>query len=341
MNDLIHNIIPTHLRRRRASLLRRAATAAATATVAAIFALATLPLHAVVVWQDDFSGHIVGNAPTQIGKDGKNIWDRASNNASAIAASGDPTHGNILRINDTKDAGDGNAPLSMARYYHMDDFDTRTSAQSVIKLEFDMRVDSFASANSGNPGVQVSLYDGANNASCFIFGFSTIADGGKTYNALYAATTRSPDVNTSSAIGRIGVGTWAEGFNFGEYDPETATNNNTGGFLHFEVTYIDQSDSITLTVTNGTQSIATTITGFTPFTLLGGALLPGRAENTLSLRLTSSAAAISDVSYDNFVLSVDAPAIPEPRDVALLGSCGALGLALLARVHRQRQQSHN
>jgi hypothetical protein len=319
MNDPIHNITPTHLRRRRASLPRRAATAA-TATVAAILALAALPLHALVVWQDDFSGSAIW-------------WIPAVTNSTAtrVDSAGNPSPS--LRIND---ASTTEGIYAIAELQKMTAFDTSQPDQSVLKLAFDMRIDAWSGSGANTP--RVSLYS-PTAASIITIAFGRVRGDGADqtlYNTLYANVGGSTNPFTTTAVGyNPETGTWNEGFAFGTHDETVSTNNTTGGFLHFELTYINQSTTALLTVTNGEHSASLTIKGIAPATWnsTGG--------SSPSVRINAPGAGTADFYVDNFLLTVSAlpPSIPEPATFAALAAAVAL-LAAAGRKSRVKNQEN-
>ncbi|MDR1281121.1 MAG: hypothetical protein LBK99_09905 [Opitutaceae bacterium] len=288
--------------------------------VAVILALTGLPLHAVLVWQEGFTGQIVGEPPSHEYVSGKqNVWAEiagvSDTSFATISDIGNP--GNSLHLQDTSTTGNVTA---IARLNRMAAFDTSKPEQSVLKLDFDMRIDASSNGTDG-PGVQ--LYSTTSN-SIITIGFGVFKDeDGTSYNTLFAGRGGRPAITAENAVGRTGNGTWEEGFDFGVYDSATSNKNNTGGFLHFELTYIDQSQTATLIVTNGANSASITITGITPATW------SSTLGNSFSIRAYSSG--ISDLYVDNFNLSTIPVPIPEPRTAALLLGAGMPGILLVAR----------
>ena len=279
---------------------------------------------AVVVWADDFSTDRAGG-PNPYNYPGGAVGDdyvvSLGGNTSSVS-------GGIWNIND------GNGSIATA-FVTTSQWTARPNEGDQIRISFDMRVNSMASLTAPSASVpRVSLFqDGAadvneihsgGSGSIFNIGFGTITlttDGDPdTDLALY--TTNASIANTpgsTNLVGFTGSG-WVPGFNFGNYDAVTATNNDTGGFFNITLVFTEGSTTVDGTVTNiGTGQ-------FTTFSRPASSAvnLSDLTNPRDGIRFGTGQGGLNNVDFDN--VSVEILPVPEPSSALLVGACGALGL---------------
>lgn len=276
---------------------------------------------AAVVWSESFDSASHGSAPyTDYNSAGGNDWDVINKpGATATISAGTGASGAGLHLSDTS----GENTTATVRMDHFTAFNTAAGAADTLRISFDWQVSEWS--GSAASAFRFGLRDGGTTR--FSIGFSRSNVDGAGGSELYFFTDTASGANgspsASRAIGWSGS-TWDAGFNFGDYS-STASDNNTGGFIRFEIVYADQSDFATISLTNGTDSTSFVLTGLTPssFSNNGGD----------SFYFSSPGSGLGEAYFDNITAEAYS-SIPEPSTVALLAG----GLALTGTVVLRRRR---
>jgi len=278
---------------------------------------------AVVVWADDYTTDRIA---------GPNTYDYAGGAAGtdynfSLGGNTSNVSGGIWNIADTTNTG-------TSAFVTTNQWTSRpVNNGDQIVFSFDMRVNSLAGLTANSASVpRVSLFQNADSdgnvhsagsGALFTIGFGTVglADGdANTDLSLYAV---AGDVaalpSSTNALGFTGSG-WTSGFNFGDYDSTTATNNTTGGFLRFSLTFTEGSNQVNGTITNLFTNETLTFTR----NASSAVDLSDVTNARDGIRLGSGQGGQGNVDFDN--VSIDILSVPEPSAAMLVGACGLLGL---------------
>lgn len=270
---------------------------------------------ATIVWQDNFTGQLDGALPyMDYNADGVNDWgitdagpDRSATVSTAV---GNPFPS--LRLQDNSSSGI-NARVSMKGALP---FNTATNS-TAIQLSFDWRIDAWA-ASSNNSAFRVNLL---NNSGSTIL---SIGFGNSSSDLFFFAgtsNTTSPS-KFNNAIGFDGTN-WVEGFNFGPYNSANASSNNTREqFIHFTVTYFDQSTTASIVASYGDYSTNYTVNNITASSFSN--------EGNGYISFASPGSGIGEAYFDNIVLA----SIPEPTTTTAVLAAIALVGAFIYRSRR-------
>ncbi len=274
---------------------------------------------AAVVWSDSFTGAADGSAPFRdYNNDSVNDWEvinKTGATASASAAIGSPGPG--LQLLDT---GGENTTVT-ARMDHFGAFDTASLATDTLRISFDWQISSYL-ATAQASAFRFGLRDGGTTRFSIGFGRSNVdgSAGSELYFFTDKSTGATGNPTTSGAIGWNGT-SWDAGAKFADYSG-TAANNTTGGFIHFEIVYVDQSTTATISLTSGAGTTSYLLTGVTAstFSNLGGD----------SFYFSSPGGGTGEAFVDNIVVEAYS-SVPEPASAALLIGSVGLGCAALRR----------
>lgn len=295
-----------------------------TTLLSGAFALSSLAVsQAVVVWADDYTTDRIG---------GPNTYDYAGGAAGtdynfSLGGNTSNVAGGVWNIGDTSSNG-------TSAFVTTSQWTARpVNNGDQIVLSFDMRVNSLSGLSANSASVpRVGLFQNADtdgnvhsagNGALFTVGFGTVglADGdANTDLSLYAvAGDISAVPSAGNALGFTGSG-WTPGFDFGDYDGTTATNNDTGGFLRFSLTFTEGSNVVNGTITNLATSQTLTFTRNAASAVDFSDVTNARD----GLRIGSGQGGQGNMDFDN--VSIEILSVPEPSAALLVGACGLLGL---------------
>ena len=295
-----------------------------TTLLSGAFALSSLAVsQAVVVWADDYTTDRIG---------GPNTYDYAGGAAGtdynfSLGGNTSNVAGGVWNIGDTTSNG-------TSAFVTTNQWTARpVNNGDQIVFSFDMRVNSLAGLSANSASVpRVGLFQNADtdgnvhsagNGALFTVGFGTVAlaDGdANTDLSLYAvAGDISAVPSAGNALGFTGSG-WTPGFDFGDHDTTTATNNDTGGFLRFSLTFTEGSNVVNGVITNLATSQMLTFTRNAASVVDFSDVTNARD----GLRIGSGQSGQGNVDFDN--ISIEILSVPEPSAALLVGACGLLGL---------------
>ncbi len=209
--------------------------------------------------------------------------------------------------------GSGNVAFS--------NFNTSTAGQGTLIISFDLSVSSFLN-NSTLGSTRFVLFNTTSSSSVLTVGFGSTTTNGTGTNVLFAA----PAVPNPSLANAFGGGTGA--WNFGSYDTVTGANNDTNGWIHFDITYVNQSTTALVTASYGVNSTSLTLTGLTPTTY--GKPTGGGASGFSLILQTGGPTITGQANFDNFQVQV----VPEPKAASLL----LLSLGACIMLHRRNMR---
>jgi len=278
---------------------------------------------AVVVWADDYSIDRAG---------GPNTYDYAGGAAGtdynfSLGSNASSVSGGVWNIADTTNTG-------TSGFVSTNQWSARpVNNGDQIVFSFDMRVNSLAGLTAPSASVpRVTLYQNADtdanihsggNGALFSVGFGivSLADGdGNVDLSLYTvAGDISAAPSSGNALGFTGSG-WTPGFDFGDYDSTTATNNDTGGFLRVSLTFTEGSNQVNGTITN----LATSQTLNFTRNASSAVDLSDVTNARDGIRFGSGQGGQGNMDFDN--VSIEVLSVPEPSAAMLVGACGLLGL---------------
>lgn len=295
-----------------------------TTLLSSVIALSSLAVsQAVVVWADDYTTDRAG---------GPNTYDYAGGAAGtdynfSLGSNTSSVAGGVWNISDGTNTG-------TSAFVTTSQWTARpVNNGDQIVFSFDMRVNSLAGLTANSASVpRVGLFQNADtdgnvhsagNGALFTIGFGTagLADGdANTDLSLYAvAGDISAVPSAGNALGFTGSG-WTPGFDFGDYDSTTATNNDTGGFLRFSLTFTEGSNIVNGTITNLFTNETLNFTR----NAASAVDLSDVTNARDGLRLGSGQGGQGNMDFDN--VSVEILPVPEPSAAMLVGACGLLGL---------------
>lgn len=294
-----------------------------TLLAAALLALAGTA-SAATVWSESFDGQTDGATPfTDYNNDSVNDWELINKTGatSAIsAATGNAGPG--LQLLDTG----GENTNATARMDHFAAFNTANAATDSLRISFDWQVSAWA-ASAQASAFRFGLRDGGTNR--FSIGFSRSNVDGANGSELYFFTDKSSGATgnptTSGAIGWNGS-SWDAGAQFGDYSA-TASENGTDGFIRFEIVYVNQSDTATISMTNGVNTTTYLLTGVTASTFSN--------DGGDSFYFSSPGSGTGEAYFDNILVEAYSSTIPEPSTFALLA--GTLALTGATALRRRRR----
>ncbi|MBC2601747.1 hypothetical protein [Puniceicoccus vermicola] len=265
-------------------------------------ALAATSASAVDIYSNDFSG-----ASPLAG------WDISQPTGSSAGISN--SEGNPLP---SLDVSDTSTSAFAEADYMVSGISAASSSGDTLRTSFDWNINSFAcslSNTAANP--RVVLRNGDSDFVTLGFG----RRGGYPQGvALFFYVTESAGTviptssdTTAAAIGYNGS-SWDAGASFGQYDGTTPGNNNTDGWIHFELNYTSGDDTIygTMVRNDNTISFSWSVTSTTL-----------ESMDELEFRVMSGSASEAEFGIDNIGISV----IPEPSQSAL-GLVGGLVVLL-------------
>ena len=289
--------------------------------------------HGVVVWSDDFSDDTPGARPSRdfvggaAGEDYQFTNDAANASTLVSGTVGNPPNSMVQ----TDITLTGGGPIVTLPMDHFAPF-ALDATNNLLRVTYDFRVDSFTSS-SGSVNPRFILRFANANLQQLVIGFArggtvggTLDDGDAPFdNALFAqvgGTGSAFPPTTANAIGLIPGTGWAPGFDFGDYDADSADaalNDTHDEFYRFELTYDFTDGSLDGVVTNQTTLQGTT---FSRTMQSGLAFTNSSARGLLFAGATGS----TDVHYfDNVTVEV----VPEPASAVLV--LAAAGAAALSR----------
>ncbi|WP_185693419.1 hypothetical protein [Puniceicoccus vermicola] len=219
--------------------------------------------------------------------------------SGTIQTAGDQLHVTTPELN-------GESRIAIAEMSAMSDFDTSLAGQGTVSLSFDYKVNGFSGEGTGQNAIQIGLYTGGSTGRLFL-GFGEVTVDGIATNALYIASWTNNVATVDDIIGyNASTNEWVDGFNFGAYDGENASNNGTSQ-LGISLNYNSIDGTRWITVDEAGGNVATkTITG-------SGATWDNDTQSA-SIRLYSPYSGSSDYTLDNMVLQT----IPEPSTAMFL-----------------------
>jgi hypothetical protein len=295
--------------------------------------------NATVVWSDSFNGQTAGVAPSM------DFLGGAAGNDYAVIASGPNANfvvsdvvGNGvpgLTVVDTGTGGTDQATLQVTMNHFAPFVVGPASVTPVMRVRFDIRVDSFlAAANAQNARFIFRANNTNNTGSQMVIAFSyaDLNDGDPATGdlALFADTqtggTSNVPPKNNTAIGLIPGTGWLPGFDFGSFDAGDAAANDTNDeFYRISFDY----DSISGAISGSVTQLSSGATAALP---AGLSLTPGTTfSNTTAedrFLLASSVSNTATAYFDNFVFE----AVPEPTGAILVTG----GLAFVA-IQRRRK----
>ena len=183
-------------------------------------------------------------------------------------------------------------------------FDTTQPGQSTLRIDADYSITSlFNNTTNSNSIPRIRLQSPAGVGSDLFVGFGQNAN---SEVVLFAARGNNPGPGSSGATTL---------FNYGAYDTTTAANNDTNGYVHLALSYVDQSTTFTVEATQGGITNTAVLTGFTPTSF----------DSTLTKTFASLTGTTS--TSETYLDNVTIQAVPEPTAVAtMLGGFGLLAI---------------
>lgn len=300
---------------------------------------AQLSCHALIVWSDSFTGQTAGGGPSN------DFAGGGAGNDYALIASGpnatfvvNDTVGNLapaLALVDTGTTGSDQVTLQVTMNQFAPFDVSPASATPMMRVSFDLRVDSFlAGTNTQNARFIFRANNANATGSQLVIGFSYAdlndGDASTADLTLFADTQTGNSSNlppkNGTAIGLIpGVG-WQPGFDFGSNNPADAAANDTNDeFYRISFEYNSITGGISGTATQLSSGASVPLPG--GLTLAAGTSFNNSVEDRFLM--ASSVANTASVYLDNLVFET----IPEP-------TCGLIvsgGFAVLG-FHRSRRK---
>lgn len=280
--------------------------------VASALMLGAVNIQASVVYNENFTGETSPDSAFEL------------TTASGVSYSVSTTLGNpasSLLLSDTSSSNGGLAKVTGTNW---SSFNTASAGQETFQVSFDWNITSMTSSvgSTSTMRFNLSLATGATTASTISIGFGHASIGGTDTNFFFAqGAGTSPTPSASNAIGWNGS-SWASGFNFGAYSA-TSTDNDTGGYYHFVITYDNNATIAGIQITNASDSLQTTSFAVSGLTSTSVANTSGR-----SLQFIAPGTGQGEAYFDNIVVET----IPEPGStVFLLVGLSAFGLAAVSR----------
>ena len=210
-----------------------------------------VPALGIEVFTNDFSGPDA-------------LSDFSHDNGAELSSSvGNPLPS--LELNDSSPKDFPTAYLSASKFASA--FDTSRPSTNTMIISFDWNIASFLNAqpsSAANPRFLISN-DSEAESTWLTLGFGR-RGGYSTGTSLFFYLTSDPNTRIPTAGDSVAMAigydatsaTWESGAFFGKYASGTATENNTDGWVHFELTYVDQASTITGVMTHGDDTVTFT-----------------------------------------------------------------------------------
>jgi len=306
-------------------------------TVGAMAVMCSANAQAGVIWSEDFSNDTVNTTVTQ-DFTGNTMPDWTITGSSvriptAVDLGGSGASFRVGRINDNSSSF-GKGEVLMTQF---GTFDTSLAGQSILRISFDLRVDSYGGNNAAaTPRFIVKPNGGSSNALVLGFGGQANVDSDVGSDLfLFAAVNGglTPAPSATNAIGLIGGngGTWATGFDFGDYVPSPtltpldadAANDTSDEFYRFVIDWNTAGTTNAITGTVTQLSLGLTAS----FTLSPTAPVAfSSSDATDSVSFESSNSGSGTQYIDNISFTV-----PEPSASLLIGGMACVGSLLRRR----------
>jgi len=239
--------------------------------VGAMAVMVSANAQASVIWSEDFSNDTVNTTVTQdFTGNAAPDWIITGSSVripTAVELGGTGTSFHVGRINDNSSSF-GKGEVFMTQFAP---FNTSNPGQSIFQISFDLRVDSYGgNVAAATPRVIVKPTTGTTNALVLGFGGQANVDNDVGTDLFLFATVNAsliPVPSATNAIGLIGGsgGTWAPGFDFGNYVSSVAAdaaNDTNDEFYRFVIDWntLGTTNAITGTVTQLSSGQTTTFT---------------------------------------------------------------------------------
>jgi len=273
--------------------------------ITTLLALTLLPARATVIYSQNFDTGAPG-------------WSTGESTGGATAAwsssVGNPP--GSMFLNDGSITGNSKTSLGSSNAA-FSNFNTSTAGQTTLNISFDLRVDSFL--NNGTLGsARFVLFNQTAAADFLAVGFGSTNTTVAGTNVLFA----NPTVVNPSLATAFGGGTGA--WNFGSYDTTTGANNDTNGWIHLSITYVNQSNQATVMASYGSNSASRVLT-VSPTTW--GKPTGAGVSQFVMIMQTGQATVTSQAYFDNLQVQV----IPEPSAGVLVAAAAGLMMVLRRR----------
>jgi len=240
--------------------------------VGAMAVVVSANAQAGVIWSEDFSNDTVNTTVTQdFTGNAAPDWIITGSGGlipTAVDLGGSGASFRVGRIDDTGTSL-GRGEVFMTQFAP---FNTSNPGQSIFQISFDLRVDSYGgNVAAATPRVIVKPTTGTTNALVLGFGGQANVDNDAGTDLFLFATVNASLIPVPSATNAIGLsgsgGTWATGFDFGNYVSDTpaaanAANDTNDEFYRFVIDWntAGTTSAITGTVTQLSSGLTTTFT---------------------------------------------------------------------------------